>query len=246
MAQRKWKSPCSALGVGFAMVALLGCGSSAAGPSGIPAPQANEYRDQSGRFTFSYPSSFGTTSPGTNDGFGNRVASIRFSMFSTDGIGGEAALTRGAPVLDLQAAGSLYDAIGVEALSTSARAAVDAQLPLLTPATLCAQIGAERHLDTSAPAFGSFSPAIRSAIDALDSLGNSAPRVLTCVVAGDTVSFDKEAAVVAGGPRRRVYGAVRFGPAPYSTFQLIRSGGPPSASVLADMRTVVESLRLLQ
>jgi hypothetical protein len=69
-----------------------------------------EYADPARRFRFFSPASFGEPSPGTNDGFGDRVAAIRFSVFSS-GIGGEAALTRGSPVIDLQAAGGLYDAI---------------------------------------------------------------------------------------------------------------------------------------
>ena len=69
--------------------------------------------DPARRFRFSYPASFGEPSPGTNDGIGDRVAAFRFSVFSS-GIGGEAALTSGFPVIDLQAAGGLYDANALE------------------------------------------------------------------------------------------------------------------------------------
>ena len=74
------------------------------------ADSQREYRDPGGRFRFSYPAAFGAPSSGTNDGFEDRVAAVRFAVFSS-GIGGEAALTRGFPVVDLQAAGGLYDAI---------------------------------------------------------------------------------------------------------------------------------------
>ena len=61
------------------------------------------YVDAQHRFHFLYPTSFETTSPGTNNGFWNRVASIRFSVFSA-GFGGKAVLTRGFQLVGLQAA----------------------------------------------------------------------------------------------------------------------------------------------
>src|SRR5436853_7658332 len=85
-----------------------------------PPESLSTYHDPQNRFTFSYPASFGATSPGTNNGFGDRVASIRFSAFSSGVrrgevvLGGEATLTRGFPMVDLQVAGGLYDALTVE------------------------------------------------------------------------------------------------------------------------------------
>src|SRR5690349_18852341 len=73
------------------------------------------YHDPAGRFTFSYPSSFGTTSVGTDDGFEDRVAAVRFSSFPAR-FGGEAALTRGFPLVDIQAAGGLYDQLTLDVL----------------------------------------------------------------------------------------------------------------------------------
>lgn len=56
---------------------------------------------------------FGGASRATNDGFGEHVAAIRFSTFRAR-FGGEAVLTRGFPVIDLQAAGGLYDSLTLE------------------------------------------------------------------------------------------------------------------------------------
>ena len=72
--------------------------------------------DPQGRFEFRYPTTFGNPLPGTNNGFGDRVAAIRFSLLppSPLRLGGEAALTRGFPLVDLQAAGGFYDAITLE------------------------------------------------------------------------------------------------------------------------------------
>src|SRR5687768_9302208 len=108
-----------------------------------------EYADPDRRFRFSYPASFGEPSPGTNDGFGDRVAAIRFSEFSL-GIGGEAALTRGFPVIDLQAAGGLYDAIALEVFPDAIRRAIVGALQPLSITNFCNQIAVEQHLDPQA------------------------------------------------------------------------------------------------
>jgi hypothetical protein len=65
--------------------------------------------DPQGRFEFSYPASFGEPVAGTDSGFRNRVAAVRFLGLA--GLGGEAALTSGFIDVDIQAVGGLYDAI---------------------------------------------------------------------------------------------------------------------------------------
>src|SRR5438067_467680 len=78
------------------------------------------YQDPQGRFQFTYPAAFGTPAPGTDNGFRNRTAVIRFSEFSAGAhagriiLGGDAVLTSGAPQFDLQAVGGLYDAITLQ------------------------------------------------------------------------------------------------------------------------------------
>ena len=79
----------------------------------LQAPTTRVYGDPRGRFTFSYPAAFGATSPGTNDGFEDRLAAVRFSTFPAM-FGGEAVLTRGFPLLDLQAVGGLDHALTLE------------------------------------------------------------------------------------------------------------------------------------
>jgi len=180
-------------------------------------------------------------SGGTNNGFGDRVAAIRFSAFSSAGIGGEAALTKGPPMLDIQTAGGLYDAIGREALTQQLLTIVDGVLPAITVANFCERIATERHLDVNTPAFGAIPAQQRAAIGGLDRLGNTAPKVMQCTVRSTTVTFLKAASFAEGSPPRQVYGAVRFLPAPYSTFQLIRAGGMVDAGVLAQMEGVVNS-----
>jgi hypothetical protein len=204
---------------------------------------SREYADPQGRFTFAYPAAYGTASPGTNTGFRNRVAAIRFTVFSSGGIGGEAVLTRGAPSLDVQAAGGLYDDIASEALSDAARQMVERVLPPLTRDTLCDQLGRERHVDPSAAAFASLGARQRQALGELDRLGNIDPVMLRCSVSGDTVTFHKHASMVPGGPRRHVYGAVRFLGGQDSTFQLIRAGAAIDDAVITEMQGVVTSFR---
>ena len=104
---------------------MVACISSPTAPAPLNSEQL-EHRDRDGRFAFSYPARMGSTSIGTNDGFENRVAAIRFSVFSGDGIGGEAVLTQGPVLLDIQAAGGLYDAIAVEVLPQDLKRVVEA------------------------------------------------------------------------------------------------------------------------
>jgi hypothetical protein len=227
-------------------LALIACATLACSAPAIVPTSTTEllvYHDPSNRFVFSYPASFGTTSIGTDNGFENRVAAIRFSIFSTGGLGGEAVLGQGRPSLDVQAAGGLYDTLVSGTLPAAVRNTLEAVLPPLTRDNLCDQIGREQHVDPDAPAFAALTAPQRAGLRALDVMGNSAPQVIRCTVSADTVTFDKEAAAAPGGVRRRVYGAVRFMETRYSTFQLIRAGSPVGDNVLDDIRQLVASWR---
>jgi hypothetical protein len=202
-----------------------------------------EYTDAAGRFRFSYPASFGTSSPGTNNGFGDRVAAIRFSVFSA-GLGGEAVLTRGFPVVDLQAVGGLYDAIALEIFPDATRRAIIQALPVLNPSNFCQQLGREQHLDPAIDTLASLSAQQRTAIASVDRMRNVNPQVVRCVISGTTVTFDKEVALQPGSPRQHVYGAVRFLDRPYATFQIVRAGQAPEPAVLEEMTALVQSWSL--
>ena len=208
----------------------------------LQAPTTRVYGDPRGRFTFSYPAAFGTTSPGTDDGFEDRVAAVRFSSFPAM-FGGEAVLTRGFPLIDLQAVGGLYDALTLEIFPARLRAQVVAQLPRLTAASFCAALGQASHLDPNLPAFSAWTPQQRQAIAGTDALRNASPRVVECRAAGETVVFDKERAFQPGSPLQHVYGAVRFLTAPYSTFQLVAGGTPPTPAFLATIEEIVGSFK---
>ena len=206
----------------------------------VQAGSDREYRDPTGRFRFSYPAEFGLPSVGTDNGFGDRIAAIRFSVFSA-GIGGEAVLTRGFPVVDIQAAGGLYDAIALQVFPDVLRARIVGGLVPLTAANFCGQIAQEQHLDPRAPALGPLTDGQRSVIVATDRMRNVSPRVVHCVVEGTTVTFDKEVGFAPGGPRQHVYGAVRFLDGPYSTFQVVRAGPAPGAGVIRQITALVKS-----
>jgi hypothetical protein len=203
-----------------------------------------EYVDAARRFTFSYPAAFGPPSQGTNDGFGDRVAAIRFASFSS-GLGGEVALTRGLPVIDLQAVGGLYDAIALEVFPDPLRRTIVAALPPLTVATFCQQLAREQHLDPTLPVLARLPPEQRAAVASVDRMRNVNPRVIRCVVSGPIVTFDKEVAFQPGAPRQRVYGAVRFLEGAYSTFQTVRAGTAPDPLLLDQMTALVRSWRPL-
>jgi hypothetical protein len=200
-----------------------------------------EYRDSALRFTFSYSSAFGATSPGTNNGFGDRVAAVAFSTFPAR-FKGEAVLTRGFPLVDLQAVGGLYDSIALEIFPDALRAQLIAQLPRLTAANICDALARETHIDPSLAAFASWTAAQRQAISKVDTMRNARPHVVSCRVSDDIALFDKTRSFAVGDPTQHVFGAVRFLRAPYSTFQIVAGGDAPEPSTLAAMETLVRSL----
>jgi hypothetical protein len=226
-------------------VAALSCGGVSPTRPSEAAAQLAEYRDPGGRFSFSYPQSFGAASTGTDNGFGNRVAAIRFEVFSNEGVGGEAVLGQGPVSVDVLAVGGLYDDIASGTLPAAMKSAVASVLPRLTLANFCDQVARERHIDINDAAFASLTADQRAALAALDLMGNAAPRVLACFVNGDTVVFDKEAAVMPGGPPRRVYGAIRFLSGRNSMFEVVRAAGKADQTLLDDLSRVVSSLRVL-
>jgi hypothetical protein len=99
------------------------------------------YQDPQGRFQFTYPAAFGTPAAGTDNGFRNRTAAIRFSEFSAGEhagriiLGGEAVLTSGAPQLDLQTVGGLYDAITLQIFPEPIVHVIRNALPVSKPDT---------------------------------------------------------------------------------------------------------------
>lgn len=201
------------------------------------------YRDPAARFTFSYPSTYGSIGPGTADGLLDRVASFRFSSFPAR-FGGEPALTRGFPLIDLQALGGLYDSLTLEIFPEPLRARVVSQLPRLTLANFCAALAAPRHIDPTLPVFASLRPQERDAIGGTDVMRNTNPRVIECRTSGDMITFDKERAFGPGYPAQHVYGTVKFLTGNYSTFQLIAGGEAPNGALMTAIENLVASFRI--
>jgi hypothetical protein len=209
------------------------------------------YQDPRNRFQFEYPVVFGEPSPGTDNGFGNRAAAVRFSEFSAhagiEGItlGGEAVLTTGPPALDLQAAGGLYDSITQQILPPRIATVVQNALPPLAAANLCDALTREQHLDPSDRRLSGLTTREKESLPRVDRMGNTEPKVLRCELVGTIVTFEKQSKLNAAGPARHIYGAIRFLPQPYSSFQLVRGGTDrPGAALLEQMTAVVNSWRL--
>ncbi|HYL36580.1 MAG TPA: hypothetical protein VEV17_11760 [Bryobacteraceae bacterium] len=195
-----------------------------------------------------FPDAFGTPSPGTDSGFGDRMAAIRFSEFSAGVhgrriiLGGEAVLTAGPPQFDLEAAGGLYDHITLQVFPAPNAAVIRNALPALNAAAFCDAIASTQHLDPADGRLNALTAQQRGAIAAVDRMGNIAPKVLHCEIVVDTVTFDKESKTDPAGLARHVYGAVRFLPRRYSSFQLIRgSADAPREAMLQQMTTLVNS-----
>ena len=218
---------------------LLFCATAAAllqqGPTAV-------YRDPGNRFTFSYPSTYGSIGPGTADGYLDRVASFRFDAFPAR-FGGEPVVTKGFPLIDLQALGGLYDSLTLEIFPEPLRTRIVTQLPRLTLANFCTALAAPRHLDPALPAFASLKPQERDAIAGTDVMRNANPHVTSCRTTGDRVTFQKERAFQPGAPLQHVYGTVRFLTGTYSTFQLIAGGDAPDAATTAAIENLVASFQ---
>jgi hypothetical protein len=208
----------------------------------LQTPATTVHRDPAGRFTFSYPSTYGSIGPGTADGVLDRVAAFRFSSFPAR-FGGEPTVTKGFPLIDLQALGGLYDSLTLEIFPEPLRTRVVSQLPRLTLANFCAALAAPRHLDPALPVFASLRPQERDAIGGTDVMRNTNPRVIECRTSGDMITFDKERAFGPGYPAQHVYGTVRFLTGTYSTFQLIAGGEAPSRALLQAIEDLVASFK---
>jgi hypothetical protein len=196
------------------------------------------YRDPAGRFTFQFPASFGDPSPGTNSGFADRVAAVRFSHLM--GLGGEAALVKGPVAVDIQALGGLYDAIALEIVPEAALPAIRAARPEVTRDNFCDLLGAADHIRSGA----SLPASLLGAARRLDRMRNIDPRVVRCGVAGDVVTFHKEATFEAGttSARQHIFGAIRFLSGAFSAFQMIRGDvSAPTATDLDALTRVVQS-----
>ena len=208
-------------------------------PTTTAAPQEwPVYRDPKGRFEFRYPSDYGAPERGTGDGFRDRVAAVRFGALS--GLGGEAALTKGRVLVDIQAVGGLHDDISMQVFPDALRNTIE---PLLTPLTLenfCANLGLQDHLPPNLP----FEPKLVEMIRSVDRTRNEDPNVVQCVRAGTVITFHKEATFTAGivRTRQQVYGAIRFLPEPYSSFQFVRGAlVAPTPADLDAMTRLVQS-----
>lgn len=213
-------------------------------------PQQRTYQDPEDRFQFDYPASFGRAVRGADDGFRDRVAVIRFSEFSSGFrdkrivLGGEAVLTSGLPLLELQAAGGLYNALTLQIFPENVSTVVRSAAPVLSAASFCEIVGRERHIHSTDLGLRSLTDQQINAVLQVDPIGNLEPAVERCRVDGDTVTFDKKSMTVPGGPRRHIHGAVRFLASPYSTFQLIRgTGDAPAPDVLDQITALVKSWR---
>jgi hypothetical protein len=208
-------------------------------PTTIAAPQEwPVYRDPKGRFEFRYPPEFGAPERGTGDGFRDRVAAVRFGALS--GLGGEAALTKGRVLVDIQAVGGLHDDISMQVFPDALRARIEPHVTPLTLENFCANLGLQDHLPPNLP----FEPTLVEMIRSVDRTRNEDPKVVLCARSGPVITFHKEATFTAGVVRARqqLYGAIRFLPEPYSSFQFVRGALiAPAPGDLDTMTRLVQS-----
>lgn len=204
------------------------------GSAGRAQSDRQRYADPQGRFTFEYPSQFGTVVTGSDAGFLERAAAVRFGTLNA-----EAVLTRGRVLVDHQAAGGLYDHFALQVLPDAMRRPIERVLPPLSPDNFCAAIAAvDRAARLGLPSD------VSAAASAADRMQFVSPRVERCDRRGRVIGFSRTAAVSGrpDAPRPYVYGAIRFLEGEFSSFQIVvRSGGAPSMSTLDALIRVVES-----
>lgn len=201
------------------------------------APMAT-YRDGRGRFSVSHPVTWGTPGVGTDDGFGDRIAAIKFP--NLEGLGGELSLVRGRLSIDIQALGGLYDDISLSALPDAVQQQVIARLTRVTPDSFCRLLGAADHLGN----VQGLSATIVNLARRVDRVRNVDPRVLQCTLEGDMVTFHKEATfeVPAGPTRQHIFGAIRFLGTSGEAVQLVRAlRTAPSAAERDAIATTIRS-----
>lgn len=228
-----------------ATIFVMGSGLLAGGgPSAAQVAPLTEHRDPQGRFRFTYPRSYGATSPGTNDGFNGRI-SVRFASPPAP-LGGELVLTRGFPYVDLQAVGGLYDSIALEVFPDALRGRIIAQLPRLHAGNFCDALGRTTHLDIDAPAIAGFTAEQRTAIRRLDLTRSVEPRVVRCGMVNGVIAFERETAFQAGAPRQHIFGAIRFLDGDVSSVQMVAGAGTLPAGLLDEMTAVVRSVTFQQ
>ena len=85
---------------------------------------------------------------------------------------------------------------------------------------------------------------VRRAARNVDRMRNIDPRIVRCQLAGDTVTFHKEATFVSGAvsARQHIFGALRFLDGPFSAFHIVRAAlSPPTNEDLEGLARIVRS-----
>jgi hypothetical protein len=219
------------------LLLCLICGVILATP--VPAaPQAvHTYTDPVIGLTFTYPASFGEPTRGSDHGFAERRAAVRFAA-----INGEAVLTEGLVLVDFQAVSALYDHFALQVLPDAERQRITGALPPLSAGSFCAALAAADHT------VGSGLPeALLAAARRVDVMQRHHPRVETCVRQGQVIRFSRAARATdaEGAPESHVFGAIRFLDGRYSSFQIVsRAATSPATGLLGAMTAVVESLQV--
>jgi hypothetical protein len=203
-------------------------------PAATVAQDVRVHRHSAPAFTFEYPPAFGEPVRGSDDGFEDRRAALRFDRQGLDVV-----LTSGRVLVDHQAVSGLHDHFALQVLPERPRAQLLTVLPPLDAATFCAQLAAADHVTGL-----TLPPDVQSMARMADTMQRHSPRVETCERRGTIVRFSRRAQAVAGSAATEtsVFGAVRFLDGPFSSFQVIgRSAASPDAAMLASLERIVES-----
>ena len=98
------------------------------------------FTDSEVGLTFTYPTAFGDPVRGSDHGFEERRAAIRFPTLNA-----EAVLTAGPVLVDFQAVSGLYDHFALQVLPEAARVQITTALPVLRAESFCEALASADH-----------------------------------------------------------------------------------------------------
>jgi hypothetical protein len=193
------------------------------------------YQDSKGRFSFDYPSTFGTAPPSTDDSGGGRLA-VYFRDINT-----EAVLTTGAVQFGRSLLGGLYDDVALQGVTPGDQAALKRERPAVTVDNFCSVMKASdtpTWIDT-------LDDRLHAEAGMINGLNDADPQVRLCEGTGTVRHFIKDVATSSEDLRRHIYGSVNFLTGTYSSFQIIRvAATAPDPSKLADLDRMVGSIKV--
>ncbi len=216
------------------------------------------YRDLENRFRFSYPTGFGTPRKDNrmdmpDSDTGETIFFPNFSYGIRNGkqvLEGNLVIRSGRVWVNAQALGGLYDPISVGALIDTFPAVFQEKLlkqaASLTITNFCNELSKDEHISINDTSLSNMTLQQKKAITQLDRMRNLEPKIISCRVLDNIVTFHKKVVAKFGqfSNPQHIYGAISFRNGVFSSVQFIRiTTNPPNDKLLDAMAEVVRSFK---